>query len=163
MTALVLQLCTFTLGDDLFGIEVERVQEIIRYQEMTRIPLAPKDVAGLINLRGQIVPAIDLRRCLGMSERRGEVLPTNVVIRTDDGAVSLLVDEIGDVLDVRQDAFEIAPDNLREATKELLRGVYKLERGLLMVLSTENVIALEQRCPIGVAERAAVTRTIGDA
>lgn len=143
------QLCTFTLSGALFGLAVERVQEIIRYQELTRIPLAPREVAGLINLRGQIVPAIDLRRCLGLAERAEGALPTNVVIRTDEGVVSFLVDEIGDVLDVRDDAWEPPPDNLRGAMRKLIPGVFKLERGLLMILSIEAAIALSTARPGG--------------
>lgn len=136
------QYCTFTLDGGLFGIEVERVQEILRYQEMTRIPLAPRAIAGLINLRGQIVAAIDLRRCLGLPPLRGDLLPTNVVIQADDGAVSLLVDAIGDVLDVSEDTFERPPDNLRGVTRDLIRGVYKLPQGLLMALETEAALAV---------------------
>lgn len=136
------QFCTFQLAGNLFGIEVERVQEIIRHQEVTPVPLAPREVAGLINLRGEIVPAIDLRRCLGFGARAGPEKPTNVVIRTEDGAVSLLVDEIGDVLDVREDAYEPPPDNLQTSTRDLIRGVYKLERGLLMILATEVAISV---------------------
>ncbi|HEY9073267.1 MAG TPA: chemotaxis protein CheW, partial [Desulfobaccales bacterium] len=90
------QFSTFVVDHLLFGVEVEKVQEVIRYQEMTRVPLAPPVVKGLINLRGQIVTAIDLRRRLGLRERATADLPMNVVIRHDDGAVSLLVDEIGD-------------------------------------------------------------------
>ena len=76
------------------------MQEVIRHQAMTRVPLAPKLIGGLINLRGQIVTAIDLRLRLGLPERRPGQLPMNVVVRSEDGAVSLLVDEIGDVLEV---------------------------------------------------------------
>jgi purine-binding chemotaxis protein CheW len=122
-------LCTFYLADRLLGIEVERVQEILRHQEMTRIPLASDEVAGLINLRGEIVPAIDLRRCFGLAPRGGEALPTNVIIRTEDGAVSLLVDEIGDVVEVKEDAWEAPPENLGGTMRQLIRGIYKLDGG----------------------------------
>src|SRR5215472_3136729 len=91
------QLCTFYLDGLLFGVEVHKVQEVIRYQAMTRVPLASQVIGGLINLRGQIVTAIDLRRRLGLAERTAKQLPMNVVVRSDDGAVSFLVDEIGDV------------------------------------------------------------------
>src|SRR3954469_16736206 len=94
------QYCTFYLGAHSFGLDVLKVQEIIRYQEMTRVPLAPPVVRGLINLRGQIVTAIDLRRRLELHDRPADQFPVNVVVYTDDGAVSLLVDEIGDVMDV---------------------------------------------------------------
>ena len=79
------QYCTFYLDGHYFGLDVLQVQEIIRYQEMTRVPLAPPVVRGLINLRGQIVTAIDLRRRLDMKDRPDEQLPLNVVIHTDDG------------------------------------------------------------------------------
>src|SRR5215468_4965940 len=107
------QYCTFFVGGHYFGLDVLKVQEVIRYQEMTRVPLAPPEVRGLINLRGQIVTAIDLRRRLELSERPADQLPVNVVVQTDDGAVSLLVDEIGDVLEVREKLFERPPDTLR--------------------------------------------------
>src|SRR5206468_10604632 len=96
-----------------FGVDVLTVQEVIRYQEMTRVPLAPPVVRGLINLRGQIVTAIDLRRQLELRERPADQLPMNVVVRTDDGAVSLLVDEIGDVLEVSEKTFERPPETLQ--------------------------------------------------
>src|SRR3954464_4816791 len=99
------QYCTFYLDGHYFGLDVLKVQEIIRYQEMTRVPLAPPVVRGLINLRGQIVTAIDLRRRLELAERPADHLPVNVVVHTEDGAVSLLVDEIGDVLEVPEAAF----------------------------------------------------------
>src|SRR5580704_15383348 len=98
--------CTFYVNGHYFGLDVLKVQEITRYQEMTRVPLAPPVVRGLINLRGQIVTAIDLRRRLQFEDRPAEEQPINVVVNTDDGAVSLLVDEIGDVLKVSEQLFE---------------------------------------------------------
>src|SRR6516165_11032150 len=120
------QYCTFYVDGHYFGLDVLRVQEIIRYQEMTRVPLAPPVVRGLINLRGQIVTAIDLRRRLELEARHDDQLPVNVIVRTDDGAVSLLVDKIGDVLDVEESLFEPPPETLRGTPRELIRGAYKL-------------------------------------
>src|SRR4051794_39425221 len=97
------QFCTFYLDGSFFGVEVQHVQEVIRYQELTRVPLASPVIRGLINLRGQIVTAIDLRRRLGLADRPAGVLPMNVVVRSEEGAVSLLVDEIGDVQEVAAD------------------------------------------------------------
>lgn len=136
------QLCTFFLGDFLFGIDVIKVQEVIRYQEMTTVPLAPSVIRGLINLRGQIVTAIDMRNRMGLPAKSAEELPMNVVVRTDDGAVSLLVDEIGDVVEVSEAAFERAPETLATPARELIRGVYKLESRLLLLLDTERAIVL---------------------
>ena len=134
------QFSTFLVDRLLFGVAVERVQEVIRYQEMTRVPLAPPVVKGLINLRGQIVTAVDLRRRLGLRERPASNLPMNVVIRHDDGAVSFLVDEIGDVLEVEEGAFELAPGTVSLQARELIKGVYKLKNTILIVLDTEKVL-----------------------
>jgi purine-binding chemotaxis protein CheW len=137
------QYCTFYLDGRYFGIEVQKVQEVIRYQEMTRVPLAPPVVLGLINLRGQIVTALDLRRRLDLPERPADHMPVNVVVRTDDGAVSLLVDEIGDVLQVSEADFERSPETLRGAARDLIRGAYKLADRLLMILDTERAVNIE--------------------
>lgn len=145
------QVATFVLDDMHFGVDVLKVQEVIRYQELTRIPLAPPVVRGLINLRGQIVTAIDLRHRLGLEERADGELPMNVVVRTADGVVSLLVDEIGDVVDVADSQFERPPDTLSGPTRELVRGVYKLKDRLLLLLDEERATAVDG---ISGAERA---------
>lgn len=132
--------CTFVLDGLHFGVEVERVQEVLRYQEMTRVPLAPKAVSGLINLRGQIVTAIDLRTRLELHPREASVSPMNVVVRTDEGAVSFLVDEIGDVLEVEATSYEPPPETIEPAIRELIRGVYKLKDHLLLILDTEKAL-----------------------
>ena len=136
------KLCTFLLQGLFFGVEVERVQEVIRYQEMTSVPLAPNVIGGLINLRGQIVTAIDLRERLGLKARAPGELPMNVVIRTDEGALSLLVDEIGEVVEVDGSEFEPAPDTLHEVGRELIRGVYKLHDKLLLLMDTEQAVSV---------------------
>src|SRR5262249_34445532 len=125
-----------------FGVDVLTVQEVIRYQEMARVPLASPVVRGLINLRGQIVTAIDLRRRLGLGDRDGDELPVNVIVHTDDAAESLVVDEIGDVLEVSEKLFERPPDTLQGAARELIRGAYKLPDRLMLVLDTEKTVCL---------------------
>lgn len=134
------QYSTFFLGGHYFGVEVLKVQEVIRYQEMTRVPLAPAVIQGLINLRGQIVTAIDLRQRIGLPARDGDRLPMNVVVRTDDGAVSLLVDEIDDVVEVRDDQFEPAPETIKGRATDLVTGVYKLKDRLMLVLDVERAV-----------------------
>lgn len=132
--------CTFELANLFFGVEVLAVQEVIRHQRMTPVPLAPEVVSGLINLRGQVVTAIDLRRRLGLPDRPADVLPMNVVVRTAEGPVSLLVDEIGDVLQVEDGQFELPPETLDGAAAELITGVYKLEERLLLVLDIDKAL-----------------------
>jgi purine-binding chemotaxis protein CheW len=137
------QLCTFLLDGHLFGVDVVRVQEVIRYQEMTRVPLASPVIQGLINLRGQIVTALDMRERFERPPRGDGELPMNVVIRTEDGVVSLLVDEIGDVVEVREEAFERPPETISNLAKDLITGVYKLDKKLLLLLDTNRVIRVE--------------------
>jgi len=144
------QFCTFYLKDEFFGVPVQQVQEVIRYQEMTRVPLVSRVVAGLINLRGQIVMAIDLRRRLGLEDRPESQLPMNVVVRTGDGAVSFLVDEIGDVLEVQEDSFEPAPETLQGLARDLVRGVYKQSDRLMLVLDTERAVRSDETNSRGV-------------
>jgi purine-binding chemotaxis protein CheW len=132
------QFCTFYLDKLMFGVDLEKVQEVIRFLEITEIPLAPHVVRGLMNLRGQIVTGIDLRRRLEMADRMGDAPPMNVVIRSADGAVSLLVDEIGDVIEVTEDSFERPPETLQGKVREVILGVHKLEKQLMHVLDTQK-------------------------
>lgn len=136
------QFCTFFLHGLFFGVDVRRVQEVIRYQEMTAVPLAPRMIEGLINLRGQIVTAIDLRRRLDLPGRPEGELPMNVVVRSEDGAVSLLVDEIGDVVELEDSVYERPPETLTGVARELIRGVYKLKERLLLILDTEKTVCV---------------------
>ncbi len=136
------QYSTFYLDNFLFGVGVDQVQEVLRYQEMTLLPLAPPGVKGLINLRGQIVMALDLRQRLDLPPRADGDLPMNVIMRTPDGAVSFLVDAIGDSLEVEDDTFEPPPEMLRGVPRELIRGAYKLQDRLLLVLDTDRALAV---------------------
>jgi purine-binding chemotaxis protein CheW len=137
------QFSTFFVGDLFFGVDVLHVQEVLRAQHMTPVPRAPEVIEGLINLRGQIVTAIDMRRRLQLPPNSADhAAPMNMVVRTADGAVSLLVDEIGDVVDMDASDYERPPDNLAPAAKELIRGVYKLKDRLLLVLDEERAVDL---------------------
>lgn len=132
------QFSTFMVADLIFGVDVLHVQEVLRIQPMTVVPQAPSIIEGLINLRGQIVTAIDMRRRLGLPVRTDDKPPMNIVVRTSDGAVSLLVDEIGDVLQMDESTYERPPENLNGVARELIRGVYKLKDQLVLVLDEER-------------------------
>lgn len=137
------QFATFFLGENYFGVEVERVQEILRNQEMTPVPLSSPVVRGLTNLRGQIVTAIDLRCRLGMPERAdGEPL-MNVVVRSSGGGVSLLVDDIDDVVETGVESFEPPPDTLPDSVRGMILGVHKLNGRLMHVLDCAKVADLD--------------------
>jgi len=132
------QFCTFYLDKLLFGVELKGVQEVIRTLEMTKVPLAPPVVSGLINLRGQIVTAVDLRRRLELEPSPPGTFAMNVVVRSEDGAVSLLVDEIGDVVEVEETSFEPPPETLRGPVRSIIVGVQKLNDRLMHVLDIEK-------------------------
>ena len=128
---------------DLFvGVRVEAVQEVTGGSDLTPVPLASRFVNGLLNLRGQIVTAIDLRRCLQLDERPAGQRPVNVILRTEDGCVSLQVDEVGDVLAVDDDGFEEPPRTMRAGLRELIAGAYKLDGRLLLALDVDGVLAV---------------------
>jgi purine-binding chemotaxis protein CheW len=143
------QFCTFYLDKLLFGVELKGVQEVIRSLEMTRVPLGPEVVSGLINLRGQIVTAVDLRRRLELEPAPPGTNPMNVVVRSDDGSVSLLVDEIGDVVEVEEDTFEPPPETLRGSMRTMILGVHKLNGRLMHVLD------IDKACQMATAGEAA--------
>jgi purine-binding chemotaxis protein CheW len=147
------QFCTFFLDKLLFGVELKGVQEVIRSLEMTKVPLAPEVVSGLINLRGQIVTAVDLRRRLELKPSPPGMLPMNVVVRSEDGAVSLLVDEIGDVVEVEEATFEPPPETLRGSVRSMILGVHKLNDRLMHVLDIEKACQMTEVAKTAAAER----------
>lgn len=134
------QFATFWLDGHLYGLEVEHVQEVLRAQVLTRVPQAPLAVAGLLNLRGQVVTAIELRQRLGLAPRPAEDTAILVVVRLRGEVVSLLVDTIGDVVDVCGDDFELPPDTLDGTVREVIRGAYKLDGQLLLALDVQKAV-----------------------
>ncbi len=141
------QYCTFRLGDLYLGVDVLVVQEVIRNEMMTRVPLAPRQVKGLINLRGQIITALDLRDQLGLPDE-GE-LRSHVVIRDGDEAISLLVDEVGDVVSPDLADYEPMPSAVPERVRQVVTGAFKLEGRLLLLLDTSRVLATQPSSTAG--------------
>lgn len=135
------QLATFWLDGDLYGVEVAHVQEVLRAQKLTRVPLAPPAVAGLINLRGQVVTAIELRERLGRPPREEGADSVVIVVRMHGEAVSFLVDGIADVVHVDAGDFEQPPDTLDGPARELIQGAYKLDGRLLLALDVARAVA----------------------
>jgi purine-binding chemotaxis protein CheW len=135
----VKRLATFAIEGRSYGVDVERVQEVLRPQDVTPIPLAPADVAGLINLRGEIVTALDLRVRLG-SDARPDAGAMNVIMTTEHGPVSLLVDDAGEVLELDEATCEPPPATLRGTARDLIVGVYPLEGRLVLELDVARAI-----------------------
>lgn len=135
------QLATFTVEGARYGVDVLHVQEALRAQTRTPVPHAPDGVAGLVNLRGQVVLTIDLRVRLGLPPLPAGAEPMMVVVQVDGEPVSLLVDEIGDVVQVDEAQFETPPETLDAVLREVVLGAYKLSDGLLLALDVEQATA----------------------
>jgi purine-binding chemotaxis protein CheW len=136
------QYCTFAVAGLYFGVPVARVQEVILQQPITRVPLSASEVSGLINLRGQLVTAIELRRRLGLPERPANIAGMNVLIRNSEGAVSLVVDQIDEVLEVDPECVEPPPETMRAEARKFVLGAAKLKGRLMLLLDSEKVLDL---------------------
>lgn len=137
------QLMTFRVGSDLFGISVLRVQEVAGRPALHAVPLAPKFVRGLVNLRGQIATALGLQELFG-AEARGaaesdDTESMSVVCKIDGNLVSLIVDSIGDVVEVESSRFEPTPPSVREAVRRFVKGIYKMDGDLLSVVDLDRL------------------------
>jgi purine-binding chemotaxis protein CheW len=151
---LELQFCTFYINEIYFGIDLQKVQEVIRNQKITRVPLAPPDICGLINLRGQIVTVIDLKLRFEMLQSTSgnaafattanEQVSYNIVVYNDSEIVSLQVDDIGDIVKATQDDFESPPATLNSKIQQLLKGAYKLPDGFLLILDTDKILEVKE-------------------
>lgn len=135
------QYCTFWVGDLFFGVAVAEVQEVLRHQPMTPVPRAAEAVTGLINLRGQIVTAVDLRTRLGLAPRDPAAgPPMNVIVRTHGEVVSLLVDDIGDVIDTAGIEHQPSPANMPAQVQQVVQGVRPLADAILLVLDADRAV-----------------------
>jgi len=132
------QYSTFVIAGRLYGIDVTRVQEVVRPMLMTRIPLAPNYIVGLINLRGQVATAIGLRELFGLPAKQTDNL-MNVVCKTSGALLSFLVDEIGDVIEVKKSDYESPPSTIAPNVRKFISGVYKTTGTLLSVIDIEPI------------------------
>jgi purine-binding chemotaxis protein CheW len=133
---------TLTVANQLCGIPVLTVRDILGPQQVTRVPLAPPEVAGSLNLRGRIVTAIDLRRRLGLPPAEQGARPMSVVVDTMGEFYSLLVDQVGEVLALEDDAREANPPTLDPRWRSVSLGVHRLQGQLMVVLDVERVLDL---------------------
>ncbi|OLB78089.1 MAG: chemotaxis protein CheW [Actinobacteria bacterium 13_2_20CM_2_71_6] len=134
------QYATFEVAGQLFGVEVEAVQEVLSFHEYTAVPLASPAVGGLFNLRGQVIAAVDLRVQLGLPRQSLDGPVMNVILRGDDEPVSLLVDRIGEVIDLDDSEFEPPPETLTGPTRELVVSTVKLEGRLMLAVDVAQAV-----------------------
>ena len=131
---------TFSVDDRYVGIPVDRVQEVLLAQPITPVPLAHRHISGLLNLRGQIVTAIDLRARMSLPPRDADAPSANVIVPTDGGPLSLLVDRLGDVVPVDDASFEPPPDTLDAELARSIKGAFKLDDALLLDLDLDEAL-----------------------
>jgi purine-binding chemotaxis protein CheW len=136
------QFVTAIVGGQLCGIAVLKVQDVIRVQRITRIPLAPSEIAGSLNLRGRIVTAIDMRVRLGLPKSTGRSRDMSIVVEHHGELYSLMVDSVGEVLNLSPAAFERTPATIDPLWRSVSEGVYRLEKGLLVVLDVEALLKI---------------------
>lgn len=133
---------TVVTGGQLFGLRLERVRDVFVPRGISRVPLAPPEVAGLLNLRGRIVTAIDLRRRMGLPPREDGGSPVAVGIEERGELYGLIVDRVGDVLRLKRSGYEANPVNLDQRWTKVCAGVHRLEHGLMVVLDVDKVLDL---------------------
>lgn len=134
------QYVTMSIAGQSLGISVLAVQDIIRPRAITSIPLAPPEVAGVLNLRGRIVTAIDLRVRLGLPPQPDKNRCMSIVVPHEDELFCFLVDKVGDVLTLPLSSFEACPANMEKSWREVASGVYSLENKLMVVLDVERLL-----------------------
>jgi purine-binding chemotaxis protein CheW len=135
-------MATFWVDGLLLGVEIEHVQEVLRGQDVTPVPLADGSVAGLLNLRGRLAAAVDLRHRLGLAPRAPGVVPVHVVIRSHGEPVSLVVDLEGEVVEVDERSAEPVPETVAPTIRAFLTAAHQLDGALLLVLDADRAIAL---------------------
>ena len=135
----VIEYVTVTIDDQLFGLPIARVQDVFVPDRLTRVPMSPPEIAGVLNLRGRIVTAIDMRCRLGLPNHDGKIPPIAVGIELKGESYGLLVDAVGEVMKLAKDACESKPVNLDARLAEVMAGVYRLDGQLLVVLDVDRV------------------------
>ncbi len=131
---------TVKIGGQMFGIPILQVQDVLGEQRVTHIPLAPPQVSGSLNLRGRIVTAVNVRRCLGLPPLENVENEMSVVVDHDDELYSLVIDEVGDVLSLNESEYEQNPATLDLLWRSVSLGVYRLDSGILVILDVPKLL-----------------------
>lgn len=130
---------TFFLAGEMFAVNAADVQEVMLHQELTPVPGSPAHIVGLLNLRGHIMPAVDLRRRLHFAERPQGDDPSILVLKTQDGLLSVVVDSIGDVLELAQEKWEPSPETLAQKHRRFVFGIWPMEHKIVLGLRVASL------------------------
>lgn len=136
------QFVTFHVAGQIMGIPVDKVQEILPPQQVTNVPLSPNFIAGLINLRGQIVTSFDLRERLGLAPREPNSHFINIITGHAEDLYAIIVDSVGDVIDINQKQLAALPPTLDKIWRDCCDGVFQTDNGLLISLNTNNLFSI---------------------
>lgn len=139
------QCCTFWVNGYMFGVDVLDVREIVEYQRSTKVPLSNTTIDGLINLRGEIVTSIDLRKRFPQAKSKPQNDPMSIVVFTKEGPISLVVDEVGDVIDTDSKRIENTQETLHSDVRKLISGVYKMDSQLMLVLDVHAAVDIHNQ------------------
>ncbi len=140
---LMTEYVTVTIGDHMFGLPIFRVQDVFVPDRLTRVPLAPPEVAGILNLRGRVVTAIDMRARLDLPARAAGAPVMAIGIEMKGESYGLLVDAVGEVMQLRNAACEAKPTNLDPRLSRVAAGIYRLEGQLMVVLDVDRVLDIK--------------------
>ena len=146
----LLQLVTFSIADEEFGVDILKVQEIIRTMEISKVPRAPDFVEGVINLRGKVIPIIDLRRRFGLAYKAHDKDTRIIVIEITDVIVGFVVDAVSEVLRIPASTVEPPPPVVAGLDSEYISGVGKLENCLLILLDLDKLLSVDDMAMLGV-------------
>lgn len=139
-----LQLVVFKLGEEEYGVEITQVQEIIRVMETTRVPKAPNYIKGVINLRGKVIPVLDLKKRFGLAECNMNDQTRIIVVEVEDYTVGMIVDCVSEVLRISGQSIEPTPPVFSNLSDEYIRGVGKIENRLLILLDTDKILTISE-------------------
>jgi len=157
------QLAVFSVGFEEYAIDIMQIMEIIRPQKVTRIPNAPKVVEGVINLRGRVVPIVDLRKKFGADPDAADPKKVRIIIlRITDKVLGAVVDEVAEVIYMKMDQIESTPDAVKGVDSEYLKGVGKLGERLIVVLDVDRLLSTEEIRQLGTVEAMAKKQASGN-
>ena len=142
------QLISFAISDEDYGVDIQTVKEVIRHREITRLPKAPAFVKGVINLRGDIIPIIDLRERFGMEQQEYTDMTRVIVVEVEGRSVGMVVDSVSHVIRIEEGQIVPPPPCVGKASEEYIRGVGKVDEKLIVLLHITRILTTEEKVEI---------------
>ncbi len=157
------QLISFAMGDENYGVDIQTVKEVIRHREITRLPKAPVFVKGVINLRGDVIPIIDLRERFGMEQQEYTNMTRVIVVEVEGRSVGMVVDSVSHVIRIEEEQIVPPPPCVGKASEEYIRGVGKVDEKLIVLLHITRILTTEEKIEIDKLVKEAGKKTMKEA